>query len=175
MGLSGSLGFSDESIVLPSGLEEALSLSVFGDVSVCSSAFVSSDEPPVPLVLLLRFLGSFSSTTVTRRPGSLRSTLADGESSFKPFRISSSAVTRLRGEREQLDGGDIAFWSLLSSSFVGWSTAPQDSKEDSEIRLSFSCPSFSAFVDLETLLSASPADCCLLGGDGVGGEGTILE
>lgn len=118
MGLSGSLGFSAVSFVLLSGLEEVLSLSLFGGVSVCSSAFVSSDDPQVPLVLLLRFLGSFSSTTVTRRPGSLRSTLADGESSLRPFRISSSAVTRLRGEREQLEGGDIAFWSLLSSSFV---------------------------------------------------------
>lgn len=87
---------------------------------VCSSIVVSSEEPPppVPLHLLLLLLGSFSSTTVTNRPGSFRSTLADGESSTSPRRTSPSADWRLRGEREQAKGGDMEPCSLLSSSLA---------------------------------------------------------
>ena len=127
-GSSGSLVIFEEyfeAVPFSLSLEDWLVLSGAWDVasplgtseprpdSVCS---VSSDEPPpVPLPLLL-FLGSLSSTTVTRRPGSLRRTLADGECSGRPSRTSPSADWRLRGdrEREHTKGGDRDFWSLLS-------------------------------------------------------------
>lgn len=75
--------------------------------SVCSA---SSDDPsvwpapPLPRRLLLLGCFSFSSTTVTRRPGSFRKTLADGESSGSPRRTSPSADWRLRGERDAVLG-----------------------------------------------------------------------
>lgn len=59
----------------------------------------------------------------------------------------------------------MALWSLLSSSFAGWSTAQLESSDDSDILLSFS-PSA-----LEFLLSVS---CFPPGGEAVGGEGTGL-
>lgn len=75
-----------------------------------SSVAASSDEapPPVPLPRRRLLLGSFSSTTVTSRPGSFRRTLAEGESSTKPRSTSPSADCRLRGERELVEGGDMA-------------------------------------------------------------------
>lgn len=108
------------SLVLPSGLGDASSL--FGsstNPAPLSSAVASSEEqpPPVPLPRRRLFRGSFSSTTVTSRPGSFRRTLADGESSTSPRSTSPSADCRLRGDRELVEGGDMA-QSLLSSSLV---------------------------------------------------------
>lgn len=81
-------------LVLLSGLGDVLSLfSSSMNPAVFSSTVASSEEPPppVPLPLRLLLLGSFSSTTVTSRPGSFRRTFADGESSTRPRRTSPSA------------------------------------------------------------------------------------
>lgn len=68
----------------------------------------------------------------------------------------------------------MALWSLLSSSFVGWSARQLDSNDDSDTLPSFS-PSFSSLSALE-LCSVSMAHCCFpAGGDVVEGEGTGLE
>lgn len=161
----------------PSGLRDSLSLLCSSpNTAVFSSTAASSDEapPPVPLPRRRLLLGSFSSTTVTSRPGSFRRTLADGESSTRPRNTSPSADCRLRGDRELVEGGDMAPWSLLSSSFALCSTGQLDSMADSDTLLSLS-PSFSSLPDLEFLPSGSPAHCCFPpGGEVEGREGTGL-
>lgn len=122
-----------------------------------SSAAASSDEapPPVPLPRRRLLLGSFSSTTVTNRPGSFRRTLAEGESSTRPRSTSPSADCRLRGERELVEGGDMAPPGSLSPS-SSWGSC------SGALR---SLP-----PSLEFLPSGSPAPC----GDVDRGEGTGL-
>lgn len=106
------------SLDFPSALSDMFPL--FSSINPASSTGASSVEasPPVPLPRRLLFLGSFSSTTVTSLPGSFLRTLAEGESSTKPLKTSLSADWRFRGDREQVEGGDMALWSLTSSSLV---------------------------------------------------------
>lgn len=145
----------------PSGLGEARrSLPVASSLPPLSSVATSSDEapPPVPLPRRRLLLGSFSSTTVTSRPGSFRSTLAEGESSTRPRSTSPSADCRLRGERELVEGGDMTPPGSLPPLSSSWG-----STGGSETLRSLP-PSF------EFLPSSSPALC----GDVDGGEGTGL-
>lgn len=73
-----------------------------------------------------------------------------------------------------VEGGDMALWSLPSSSFVWWSTGPIESSEDSEILLSL-LPSLSSLPALRVLVSVSPpAGYLPAGGEAVVGEGTGL-
>lgn len=142
----------------PLGFPSGLASSPSAPPPPLSSVAASSDKapPPVPLPRRRLLLGSFSSTTVTRRPGSFRRTLAEGESSTRPRSTSPSADCRLRGERELVEGGDMALpvsLAPLSSSLVSGSAALRSLP-----------PSF------EFLPSCSPA----LGGDVDGGEGTVL-
>lgn len=155
MGQVAPLGFT-------SGLGEARQslpgASSLGVVQQLSSVVASSDEapPPVPLPRRRLLLGSFSSTTVTSRPGSFRRTLAEGESSIRPRSTSPSADCRLRGEREMEEGGDMVQPPSLAP--------PPSSRASSSNALRSLTPSF------EFLPSGSPAPC----GDVDGGEGTGL-
>lgn len=109
------------SLLFPSALSDTLPLfdsSINPAASSPAGASSVEASPPVPLPRRLLFLGSFSSTTVTSLPGSFLRTLAEGESSTKPRKTSLSADWRFRGDREQIEGGDMALWSLTSSSLV---------------------------------------------------------
>lgn len=173
-------------LCLPSGFGDAprwsLAASSLNTAAPPSSAAASSDEAPpaVPLPRRRLLLGSFSSTTVTSRPGSFRRTLAEGESSTRPRSTSPSADCRFRGERELVEGGDMAPGSLApppppsSSSFVLCSARAPGSPAESDAFLSLP-PSFSSRPGLEFLPSGSPPLCGFPpGGDVDGGEGTGL-